>query len=131
MRKKTAAFVLIAAFSLGITTFAGSANAAPLTPDSVQYVAGGANAQKPTYDPSTGMLTWKCVFNGWAGVSVNSTCSLTLNGTTVSSHSKTFTGPQYSTALFYNSKVENVTYCTVAYAIYANGSDSDTTTRCQ
>jgi len=110
---------------------ANSGHGQELRPASVQYVAGGATATKPIYEWMSGLVTYHCVYNGWAQVKVNYSCNLqTLDGTLLSSHTGSFTNGQKTTATFSFLKSGSTTLCAVAQGAYADGSDSDSHSKC-
>lgn len=121
--------------SVVILSGAGAA-VAPVSPAqartvSPNYVAGSAVAGTPVYDPITWTKSFKCTFSGWAHVPVIWDCKL-KDG---------FTGAVYDEEQggFSNGSVNpgpwtifhsNTYMCTVAYAAYTDGSDSDSDTSC-
>jgi hypothetical protein len=95
------------------------------------YVAGSSVASKPVWDEATQSWYWKCTYAGWAHVQVNYDCHLNnLFGTTISRRTGEFSGGSYSTPGMYFRKDNDAYLCTIAYAAYNNGSDSDSDEAC-
>ncbi len=140
MRRIRLAVVLVAVV-LGLTSTVLTAPAQASPPAVVQssavlhgsavvvsplYAPGGASAIRPSYDPYTGKIVYKCVFAGWyPGHTVYWTCSLwTTTGVRVDSHSGSFGGGTYETPYFYFPGQVGKAYCSDAYAYSSDGGSS-------
>jgi len=96
------------------------------------YVAGSASAGIPGYSQAAWAKTYACAFAGWKrGEIVFWTCSLYFPAIqrTVDSHGGSFANGSHSTPTYYY-RSANLYYCTIAYAVYADSSDSDVSQRC-
>jgi len=95
------------------------------------YAGGVATAGIPGYDVPTWSKTYTCVFLDWAHVQVNWQCRLKdpVSGGYLQTHSGSFTNGSATTPTYYYHTADAY-LCTVASAGYADGSASDSDTRC-